>query len=177
MSYSDLAYYAYGRGGVPEKVGTFVREHGLAGLRDALSAVSPAQASANIAAKEAWLAANPLPAGYWTSNGLVPVWVPGASEEQRQARALAVAALARAKSLTATAAQQAAAAAEFAVAQSRYRVYAAAQSARETPSALALWLADRGLDLSGTVAKLALFGGVGLAAYLLLPVLLRQRGR
>ena len=163
MSYSDLAYYAYGRGGVPEKVGTFVREHGLAGLRDALSAVSPAQASANIAAKEAWLAANPLPAG--------------ASDETREARALAVAALARAKSLTATAAQQAAAAAEFAVAQSRYRVYAAAQSARETPSALALWLADRGLDLSGTVAKLALFGGVGLAVYLLVPVLLRQRGR
>jgi hypothetical protein len=163
VSYSDLAYYAYGRGGAAEKVGTFVREHGLAGLRDALSAVSPAQAALNIAAKEAWLAANPLPAD--------------ASEETREARALAVAALARAKSLTATAAQRAAAAADFAAAQSRYRVYAAAQSARETPSALALWLADRGLDLSGTVAKLALFGGVGVAVYLLVPVLLRQRGR
>ena len=158
--YSDLAYFAYGRGSLGEKVGVYVREHGLAGLRDA---VTPAVAARNIADMDAWLAAHPLAAD--------------ASEETRQERALMVAALERARAQTATAAQQQAAAATFATAQRRYQVFAAAQSAKETPSAFALWLADHGLDLTGTLGKVALFGALGLAAYLVLPMLMPRRGR
>lgn len=154
--YSDLAYFAYGRGGLAEKVGTYVREHGLAGVA---AAVDPAVAAANIAAKEAWLAANPLPAN--------------APEETRQERALLVAALAAAKSRTATEAERAAALQTFAAAQARYQQFAAATSKAETPSPLALWLSGMGLDLSGAIGKVLLIGGVGLAAYLLLPLLLR----
>lgn len=95
-----------------------------------------------------------------------------ASADTVQTRQLVIAALARAEA-TLQGTDQAAADTAYQDAQTAYQQFAAQQKEKETPSGLALWLAGLGLDLGSPLAKLGLYAGVGLVAYLALPFVVR----
>jgi hypothetical protein len=162
---SDLAYYAYGAAPALEKVRTYVQEQGvrhLVGLaRRGLGATDAATQMANVVAGYEWMNAHPL--------------ADDASEDTKQTRALVLAALVHAQNLLQSG-PSAAADTAYTTAMTQYRAHAAAMTAKETPSAFSLWLAGLGLDLANPVAKIALYGALGLGAYLVVPVLLRKAG-
>jgi hypothetical protein len=156
--YSDLAAYALMS--PREAVGTYVREHGLAGLRGLGQAVSADVAQANIMAGLAWVQNNPLP--------------DDAPADAVQARALVVAALQAAQAKLNGDPASGSTSAEFQQAAATYNQYKAAAYQADMPSPFAMSLANLfgsgGLfDLSTTFGKVAVYGGAVLAAWVLVP--------
>lgn len=160
----DLAYFADSRIPVSRRFATLYQEQGgLAGIRTRLLG-DPVIQQQNLAAMEAFVNSHPL--------------APDASDDTRQTRDLLVAAIAHAKAVLANGdAGTAQADQAFQQARASYQDFTARQYGNEMPSPLALALSNIGLDVSSTVGKVALWGGLALGAYLLLPMLMRAGSR
>lgn len=91
-------------------------------------------------------------------------------------RALVIAALVHAQNMLqgtdAAAADQA-----FQAANDSYNAFKAQQTAQETPSGLALWLSDLGLNIASPVAKVAGLAALVIGAVILAPVVTAAVGR
>lgn len=156
--FSDLSYYATAPFG--ESVRTYVKEHGLRGLGQA---VSSDVAWANVIAGYQWINDHPLP--------------DNAPDDAVQARNLVVAALVAAQNKLQQMPSSGTASPEYRQAAATYAQYKAQAYQRDMPSPFALSLANffgagGPLDLSSTLNKVVVYGGAVLAAYVLLPRLM-----
>jgi hypothetical protein len=178
MAYSDLSAYALMS--PREAVGTYVREHGLAGLRGLGQAVSADVAQANITAGLAWVAANPLVESQMVTadefNDPVTYQAQEANYQAAvQARALLVAALNAAQAKLNGDPASGSTSAEYQQAAATYQQYAQQAYQADMPSPFALnplgaLFGSGGLfDLSTTFGKVAVYGGAVLAAWVLVP--------
>jgi len=166
VAYSDLSAYALMT--PREAVSTYVREHGLAGLRGLGQAVSSDVAWANLIASYNWINDHPLP--------------DDAPADAVQARQLVIAALVAAQNKLQADPTSGSTSPEFQQAAATYNTYKQAAYQADMPSPFAMSLANifgsGGLfDLSTTFGKVAVYGGALLAAWVLLPrVMAGMRG-
>jgi hypothetical protein len=109
----------------------------------------------NLLTSMQWINDNPLPSD--------------ASPDSVATRQLVIAALAKAEN-TMQGNNAAAASADYAAAASAYNQFAIQQGAKEMPSGFSLWLAGLGLDIANPLAKIGLYAGIALTAYLLITM-------
>ena len=178
MPYSDLSAYALMT--PRQAVRTYVREHGMAGLRGLGQAVASDVAWSNLMRGIEWVNANPLPdepVEPVMGGGPVLCGVAGGRRQLaggEQARQLVMAALAAAQNKLQSAPTSGSTSPEYQQAAAAYQAYAAQAYQADMPTPFALnplgaFSARAGCSICSTFGKMAVYGGALLAAYVLLP--------
>lgn len=184
MPYSDLSAYALMT--PRQAVRTYVREHGMAGLRGLGQAVASDVAWSNLIQSMEWLNANPLPDEpvepvMGAADPFYAAWQAADANWQAasQARQLVIAALVAAENTLQSAPTSGSTSPQYQAAAAAYQAYAAQAYQADMPSPFALnplaaLFGSGGVfDLSTVFGKVAVYGGALLAAYVLLPPVLR----
>ena len=167
-----------------QAVSTYVREHGMAGLRGLGQAVASDVAWSNLIASYQWVNDHPLlEEDMVTADEFNQPALYAQQEADFQAatqtRALLLAALAAAQAKLQQQPDSGSTSPEYQQAAATYNAYKAQAYQADMPSPFALnplgALFGKGglLDLSTTLGKVAVYGGTVLAAYVLLPRVMR----